>query len=158
MVSARLGLFENLSISLSNISFASARVDGGRFGGPLNVARSTKALLSARDFHQIAGRAGRKGFDEAGSVVAVAPAHEVYNQKHGLIECQPVPGDKQQVRLFQGALVERRSNASSAFLPAKTGESSCRRGWVDFHSFDDPRDVRSAGKCPESFLFTAPFG
>ncbi|CAK9069557.1 unnamed protein product [Durusdinium trenchii] len=40
------------------------------------------ALLSARDFHQIAGRAGRKGFDEAGSVVAVAPAHEVYNQKH----------------------------------------------------------------------------
>ncbi|CAK9095352.1 Probable helicase HelY [Durusdinium trenchii] len=44
------------------------------------------ALLSARDFHQIAGRAGRKGFDEAGSVVAVAPAHEVYNQKHGLIE------------------------------------------------------------------------
>ena len=31
------------------------------------------AVLSARDFHQIAGRAGRKGFDDLGFVVAQAP-------------------------------------------------------------------------------------
>jgi superfamily II RNA helicase len=36
-------------------------------------------LLSARDFHQIAGRAGRKGFDERGFVVAQAPEHVIEN-------------------------------------------------------------------------------
>ncbi len=38
-------------------------------------------ILSARDFHQIAGRAGRKGFDERGWVVAQAPEHVVENIK-----------------------------------------------------------------------------
>lgn len=38
-------------------------------------------ILSARDFHQIAGRAGRKGFDEKGWVVAQAPEHVVENLK-----------------------------------------------------------------------------
>jgi superfamily II RNA helicase len=38
-------------------------------------------ILSARDFHQIAGRAGRKGFDERGWVVAQAPEHMVENLK-----------------------------------------------------------------------------
>ncbi|HEX3128918.1 MAG TPA: DUF3516 domain-containing protein [Thermoanaerobaculia bacterium] len=33
------------------------------------------SLLSVRDFKQIAGRAGRKGFDDKGSVVAQAPEH-----------------------------------------------------------------------------------
>jgi superfamily II RNA helicase len=33
------------------------------------------SLLSVRDFKQIAGRAGRKGFDTEGSVVAQAPEH-----------------------------------------------------------------------------------
>jgi hypothetical protein len=37
------------------------------------------AVLSARDFHQIAGRAGRKGFDERGYVVAQAPEHVIEN-------------------------------------------------------------------------------
>ena len=37
------------------------------------------AVLSARDFHQIAGRAGRKGFDDEGFVVAQAPEHVVEN-------------------------------------------------------------------------------
>ena len=36
-------------------------------------------ILSARDFHQIAGRAGRKGFDNVGWVVAQAPAHSIEN-------------------------------------------------------------------------------
>lgn len=36
-------------------------------------------ILSARDFHQIAGRAGRRGFDVRGYVVAQAPAHVISN-------------------------------------------------------------------------------
>ena len=39
------------------------------------------AILTARDFHQIAGRAGRKGFDDRGWVVAQAPEHVVENLK-----------------------------------------------------------------------------
>ena len=38
-------------------------------------------LLNAREFHQIAGRAGRAGFDTAGTVVVQAPEHEVANLK-----------------------------------------------------------------------------
>jgi superfamily II RNA helicase len=38
-------------------------------------------LLSARDFHQISGRAGRKGFDDRGWVVAQAPEHAIENLK-----------------------------------------------------------------------------
>ncbi|HEY9424708.1 MAG TPA: DUF3516 domain-containing protein [Microterricola sp.] len=37
--------------------------------------------LTAREFHQIAGRAGRAGFDTAGTVVAQAPEHESENIK-----------------------------------------------------------------------------
>ncbi|MFS0866155.1 DEAD/DEAH box helicase [Microbacterium sp. 179-B 1A2 NHS] len=35
--------------------------------------------LSAREFHQIAGRAGRAGFDTSGSVVVMAPEWEIEN-------------------------------------------------------------------------------
>ncbi|MEH3137494.1 MAG: DUF3516 domain-containing protein [Mycolicibacterium neoaurum] len=38
-------------------------------------------LLNAREFHQIAGRAGRAGFDTVGNVVVQAPEHEVENLK-----------------------------------------------------------------------------
>ena len=37
--------------------------------------------LKARDFHQIAGRAGRMGFDTEGLVIAEAPEFEIENQK-----------------------------------------------------------------------------
>jgi superfamily II RNA helicase len=37
------------------------------------------AILSVRAFHQIAGRAGRKGFDSEGHVVCQAPSHVVEN-------------------------------------------------------------------------------
>ncbi|TFC90935.1 MULTISPECIES: DEAD/DEAH box helicase [Cryobacterium] len=37
--------------------------------------------LNAREFHQIAGRAGRAGFDTAGTVVIQAPDHETDNLK-----------------------------------------------------------------------------
>ena len=39
------------------------------------------AILSARDFHQVSGRAGRKGFDDRGWVVAQAPEHAIENLK-----------------------------------------------------------------------------
>ena len=38
-------------------------------------------LLSAREFHQMAGRAGRAGFDTAGTVVAQAPDHVAENER-----------------------------------------------------------------------------
>ncbi|WP_116245338.1 RNA helicase [Nocardiopsis sp. FIRDI 009] len=37
--------------------------------------------LRAREFHQIAGRAGRAGFDTVGNVVAQAPEHVIENEK-----------------------------------------------------------------------------
>jgi superfamily II RNA helicase len=37
------------------------------------------AILRAREFHQIAGRAGRKGFDDRGRVVCQAPEHVTVN-------------------------------------------------------------------------------
>jgi len=42
-------------------------------------SRQKTGILTARDFHQIAGRAGRKGFDNVGWVVAQAPEHAIEN-------------------------------------------------------------------------------
>lgn len=39
------------------------------------------AILSSRDFHQVSGRAGRRGFDDRGFVVAQAPEHVIDNVK-----------------------------------------------------------------------------
>src|SRR5690606_9256553 len=39
------------------------------------------AILRVRDFQQIAGRAGRKGFDDTGYVVAQAPEHVIANRR-----------------------------------------------------------------------------
>ncbi|HEU4423034.1 MAG TPA: DUF3516 domain-containing protein [Pilimelia sp.] len=38
-------------------------------------------LLQAREFHQIAGRAGRAGYDTLGTVVVQAPEHVIENEK-----------------------------------------------------------------------------
>jgi superfamily II RNA helicase len=51
------------------------------------------AILSAREFHQIAGRAGRKGFDDRGWVVAQAPEHVIENRR--LVEKEKATGKKQ---------------------------------------------------------------
>ena len=39
------------------------------------------AILSVRDFRQVSGRAGRKGFDDKGYVIAQAPAHTIENKR-----------------------------------------------------------------------------
>lgn len=39
------------------------------------------AILSSRDFHQVSGRAGRRGFDDRGFVIAQAPEHVIENVK-----------------------------------------------------------------------------
>ncbi|MBM3846721.1 MAG: DUF3516 domain-containing protein [Verrucomicrobia bacterium] len=38
-------------------------------------------ILNVRDFHQVAGRAGRRGFDSEGWVVAQAPEHIIENKR-----------------------------------------------------------------------------
>jgi superfamily II RNA helicase len=53
------------------------------------------AILSARDFHQISGRAGRKGFDDKGWVVAQAPEHVIENLK---LEEKAAKGGKKGVK------------------------------------------------------------
>ncbi|HMJ10994.1 MAG TPA: DUF3516 domain-containing protein [Polyangiaceae bacterium] len=52
-------------------------------------------ILSARDFQQIAGRAGRKGFDDAGFVVALAPEHVVENLR---LEAKAAAGKRKIVK------------------------------------------------------------
>ena len=42
---------------------------------------SRQRVLRAREFHQIAGRAGRAGFDTSGSVVVQAPEHVIENAR-----------------------------------------------------------------------------
>ncbi len=50
--------------------------------------------LSAREFHQIAGRAGRAGFDTEGVVIAQAPEHEIENER----QRQRAAGDPKKAR------------------------------------------------------------
>jgi hypothetical protein len=42
---------------------------------------TTTRLLTAREFHQIGGRAGRAGFDTMGNVVVMAPEHAIENAR-----------------------------------------------------------------------------
>ena len=57
-------------------------------------------LLKAREFHQIAGRAGRAGYDTAGYVVVQAPEHVIDNEKL-LRKAGDDPRKRRQVRRKQ---------------------------------------------------------
>ncbi len=51
------------------------------FGGLTKFDGRRNRHYRVREFHQIAGRAGRAGFDTAGTVVVQAPEHEVENAR-----------------------------------------------------------------------------
>ncbi|GAA5175566.1 DEAD/DEAH box helicase [Pseudonocardia eucalypti] len=51
------------------------------FTGLVKYDGTRSRMLNAREFHQIAGRAGRAGYDTVGTVVVQAPEHVVQNQK-----------------------------------------------------------------------------
>src|SRR5579875_3852834 len=51
------------------------------FTGLAKYDGTTSRLLSAREFHQIAGRAGRAGYDTTGLVVVQAPEHVIENER-----------------------------------------------------------------------------
>ena len=51
------------------------------FTGLTKFDGNRQRLLKAREFHQIAGRAGRAGYDTSGAVVVQAPEHVIENHK-----------------------------------------------------------------------------
>jgi superfamily II RNA helicase len=59
---------------------------------------TTTRLLSAREFHQIGGRAGRAGFDTSGRVVVMAPEHAIENAKSAAKALAKAGGDLTKVR------------------------------------------------------------
>ena len=61
-------------------------------------------LLTARDFHQISGRAGRKGFDDHGYVVAMAPEHVIENKR---LEAKAAGDPKKKKKLVKRKPPER---------------------------------------------------
>jgi superfamily II RNA helicase len=61
------------------------------FSGLVKFDGEKTAVLTVRDFKQIAGRAGRKGFDERGWVVAQAPEHVIENKR---LEAKAAGGKK----------------------------------------------------------------
>ena len=71
------------------------------------------AILKVRDFQQIAGRAGRKGFDEQGWVVCQAPEHEIDNRRRRT-RARTSPGGSRR-RLF------RKRSPPRGFVPWNEG-------------------------------------
>lgn len=61
-------------------------------------------ILTARDFHQISGRAERKGFDDHGYVVAMAPDHVIENKR---LEAEAAGDAKKKKKLIKRKPPER---------------------------------------------------
>ena len=72
------------------------------------------AILAVRDFRQIAGRAGRAGFDDRGYVIAQAPAHVIENRRAE----EKLAGNPQKLR----KLVKARAPEGAVGWDAKTFE------------------------------------
>jgi superfamily II RNA helicase len=72
------------------------------------------AILSVRDFRQVSGRAGRKGYDDQGYVIVQAPAHVIENKR---AEARAAGDPKKQKKL-----VKQRAPAGEVSWDAKTFE------------------------------------
>ena len=72
------------------------------------------AVLAVRDFRQMAGRAGRAGFDDRGYVIAQAPAHMIENKRAE----EKLAGNPQKLR----KLVKARAPEGAVGWDAKTFE------------------------------------
>lgn len=72
------------------------------------------AILSVRDFRQVAGRAGRKGYDDKGYVVVQAPEHVIENKRAE----EKAAGDPKK----QKKLVKQRAPEGEVGWDAKTFE------------------------------------
>jgi superfamily II RNA helicase len=133
------------------------------------------ALLTARDFHQISGRAGRKGFDNVGFVGAQAPEHVVENLKlaaksaqsgRKFVKRQPpekgyVPWDK---AIFERMITAQPERLVSRFqvshgmllnVLSRPGEDGCRAlRAIIARSHETPKD-KAAHKARAFQLFRA---
>ncbi|MCA9577236.1 MAG: DUF3516 domain-containing protein [Myxococcales bacterium] len=78
-------------------------------------------ILTVRDFHQIAGRAGRKGFDTQGSVIVQAPEHVIANK----VAQQKAAGDPKKLKKWKPSKPPERGYAhwdEQTFEKLRTGE------------------------------------
>ena len=103
---------------------------------------SKNRRLRAREFHQIAGRAGRAGFDTAGTVVVQAPEHDIENTRL-LAKAQAKFGDD--TKKINQSLSSKRKKAPEGFV-----------GWSE-KTFDqlvaaDPEPLTSSFDITHSML------
>ena len=100
------------------------------FTGADQVRRhADQRLLKAREFHQIAGRAGRAGFDTAGTVVVQAPEH-VDRERAGAGQGRRRPEEAAQGAAQEAAGGRRSAGARPTFerLVARRARAARRRG------------------------------
>jgi hypothetical protein len=113
-------------------------------------------LLNAREFHQIAGRAGRAGYDTAGTVVVQAPEHEVENLRQFAKVADDPKKRRKLVRKkgpdgmvpWSEATMSGWSRPSPSRSPATC---ACRRRWCSTSSTGPAtRSSRCAGCSPRT--------
>ena len=99
------------------------------------------SILSVRDFKQIAGRAGRKGFDTQGSVVAQAPEH--------IIEKRKKRAERQQERSCKGPAkgeVSWNKETFEKLIDAAAGDAQVSLPHHPRHGAQPPPARRRAGR------------